>query len=72
MDELTPVDIRIDEEALRQQVRKAVEGVILDFSMRLRTAADSLDPQFLKHQDQWIEDEIDRRVIQRLKEPANT
>lgn len=68
MAEMTPLDIRIDEDALKKQVESAITDALRDASMKLRVSADALDPDFLKYQDEWIEQEVERRVDNRLKE----
>lgn len=68
MAEKTPLDIRIDEDALKKQVESAITDALRDASMKLRVSADALDPDFLKYQDEWIEQEVERRVDNRLKE----
>ena len=68
MAEMPPIDIRIDEDALKKQVESAITDALRDASMKLRFAADALDPDYLKYRDEWVEEEIERRVDSRLKE----
>lgn len=43
MAELQPIQIQIDPEALRKQIREVVEAEFDEFSNRLRWAANALD-----------------------------
>lgn len=43
MVEATPIQIQIDPETLREQVRSIIEKEFEDFAFRLRQAADDLD-----------------------------
>lgn len=71
MAEMTPIDIRIDEEAIKKQVETAVTEALVAASMKLRLAADDLDPKFLEVWDQMREQEIERRVALKLKEASD-
>lgn len=68
MAEPNHINITVDEDALRVQIGKTLDDVFVQFSQRLRHAADILDPEFHKYQDQWREEEIERRVKIRLSE----
>lgn len=68
MAEMTPLNIQIDEDALKKQVETAITAALIATSMKLRASADALDPDFLKNQNEWIEQEVERRVDNRLKE----
>lgn len=67
MAEMTPIDIRIDEDAIKKQVETAVTEALVAASMKLRVAADSLNPGFLDWWHENQEQEIERRVAQALK-----
>lgn len=67
MAEMAPIDIRIDEDAIKKQVESAITDALKAASMKLRFAADALDPEFLELDRQW-EEEVERRVDNRLKE----
>lgn len=71
MAEMTPIDIRIDEDAIKKQVESAITDALRGTSMKLRVAADALDPDFLKYQDEWVEQEVERRVDLKLKEASD-
>lgn len=71
MAEMTPIDIRIDEDAIKKQVETAITDALIAASVKLRIVADALDPDFLKYQDEWIEDEVERRVGLKLKGAPN-
>ncbi len=68
MAEPNHINITLDEDALRTQIGTALNDVMVQFSLRLRHGADILDPEFHKYQDQWREEEIERRVKIRLSE----
>ena len=68
MAEPSHINITLDEEALRTQIREAIEDVFVQFAGRLPHAADIIDPGFYKVRDQWQEEEIERRVKIRLSE----
>lgn len=63
-----PINIQIDPVHLRTQIETIIDEELVVFAGKLRGAADSLDPKFLKWQDQWVEDQVEKRVVTRLKE----
>ena len=67
MAKVPPLEIRIDQEAIREQVRDGISQALEEASFKLRAAADALDPKFLDYQEQWIEDQINSRVEARLR-----
>lgn len=68
MAEVTPITIRLDEQELKEQVTGAVAKALEEVSWKFRAAADALNPTFQADERRWLEEEIDRRVEQRLKE----
>lgn len=66
-----PINIQIDPVHLRTQIKTIIDDELAVFAGKLRGAADSLDPKFLKWQDQWIEDQVEKRIATRLKEERN-
>jgi len=65
MAETPSINIQIDEQALRDQIDKTVQGALREASMRLRFAADALDNSewikgFEEHQEQRLRDEYER------------
>lgn len=67
MAEMTPLNIQIDEDALRKQIQDTLDKVLIDASWKLRAAADSLFPEFLEEDRRWMDEEVERRVSERLK-----
>lgn len=67
MANVPPLEIKIDQDAIREQVREGIAEALQDASIKFRMAADALDPTFLERQDKWIEDEINSKVEARLK-----
>lgn len=67
MAEVPPLEIKIDQEAIRAQVSEGITEALREASIKLRTAADALDPEFLKYQDEWIEDKVNSKVEARLR-----
>lgn len=63
-----PINIQIDPVHLRTQIKEIIDDELRVFSGKLRDAADRLDPEFRVWQDQWIEDQVEKRVVTRLKE----
>lgn len=63
-----PINIQIDPVHLRTQIKTIIDDELAVFSGKLRDAADRLDPEFRVWQDQWIEDQVEKRVVTRLKE----
>lgn len=59
MAEPAAINIQIDEGSLRNQVASARQGSRLDLSITLREAADALDPEFIRTQNEWIKKGID-------------
>ena len=68
MAELTPIDIRIDEKALREQVRKILGEEIKQFSQKLRWAADVLDPEWVDGFEKFQKEQIDKAYQRGLAE----
>lgn len=60
-------DIQVDPVHLRTQIKTIIDDELAVFSGKLRHAADVLDPEYQKYQDQWIEDQVEKRVVTRLK-----
>lgn len=74
MASVPPLEIKIDQDAIRAQVSEGIAEALRGASWKLRQAADALDPEFVKYQDEWIEQEIQRRVeteLRRLKKVEN-
>lgn len=65
-----PISIQIDPEHLRTQIKTIIDEELGAFAGKLRFAADALDPEFIKYQDEWIENQVEARLAQRLKEEA--
>lgn len=63
-----PINIQIDPVHLRTQIKTIIDDEFFLFADKLRVAADALDPKHRQLQDQWIEDEVEKRVATRLKE----
>lgn len=66
-----PINIQIDPEHLRTQIRAIIDEELGTFAGKLRHAAGVLDPEYQKWQDQWLEDQIEKQVVLRLKEERN-
>lgn len=66
MADVPPLEIKIDQDAIRDQIRDGINEALREASVKLRTAADVLDPEFLKWQDKWIEDRVNSLVKARL------
>lgn len=66
-----PINIQIDPVHLRTQIKEIIDDELRVFSGKLRYAADALDPEFMKYQDEWIQDQVEKRVATRLKEERN-
>lgn len=66
-----PINLQIDPVHLRTQIKKIIDDELIAFSTKLRHAADVLDPEYQKWQDQWLEDQIEKRIATRLKEEQN-
>lgn len=62
MAEMTPVNITIDEEALRAQVEGAIGSVLSEVAWKLMSAANALDPTIQEAEKRWLEQEVQRRV----------
>lgn len=62
-----PINIQIDPLHLRQQITSILDKEFENFSIRLRMAADCLDPGFEERQGKWIEDSINSKVEARLR-----
>lgn len=67
MAEVPPLEIRIDQDAIREQVREGISQALEEASFKLRAAADALDPKFLEYQGKWIEEQINSKVEARLR-----
>ena len=63
-----PINIQIDPVHLRTQIRAIIDEELRTFAGKLRHAADVLDPEYQKWQDQWLEDQIEKSIATRLKE----
>lgn len=58
MANIPEIKIQIDENALRTQVRDAIQAEFAEFAMRLRIASDVLDgEQFINQHEKWQADE---------------
>lgn len=62
-----PINIQIDPEHLRSQIKEIIDQELRVFAGKLRWASDAIDPEFAENQDKWIEDQIEKRVSLRLK-----
>lgn len=62
MAEVTPITIQVDEDALRQQVRRVIGDELKVLAGKMRGAADDLDPGFWEEQNRFVESEVQRRV----------
>lgn len=62
-----PINIQIDPVHLRKQIRAVLDEEFLQFSYKLRMAADAFDPEFLKRQDEWMEKVVNDKVEARLR-----
>lgn len=71
MAEPAAINIQIDEESLRNQVASALQGSLLDLSIKLREAADALDPEFIRAQNEWIKKDIEEQVARKLEGLTN-
>ncbi len=67
MANVPPLEIKIDEDAIREQVREGISRALEEASFKLRAAADALDPKCLDYQEKWIEDQINSKVEARLR-----
>ncbi len=67
MANVPPLEIKIDQDAIRDQVREGITEALREASGKFRMAADALDPTFLDEQDKWIEDMINSKVEARLR-----
>ena len=60
------ITIKVDEEALKAQIDAVIAEALKEASLKLRWAADVLDPEFLdiqnKMRDEWIKSEVERRL----------
>lgn len=68
MANVPPLEIKIDQDAIRDQIRDGINEALREASVKLRTAADALDPEFVKWQDEWINGQVEARLRLRLKE----
>ena len=60
MAEMTPVNITIDEEALRAQVEGAIGSVLSEVAWKLMSAANALDPTIQEALEQEVQRRVDR------------
>lgn len=67
MPNVPPLEIKIDQDAIRDQVREGITEALREASIKLRMAADAFDPTFLDEQNKWIEDRINSKVEARLR-----
>lgn len=54
---LPEVKITIDQDALRAQIDEAIATALREASLKLRMAADDLDPSFWPRQEAYMNDE---------------
>lgn len=66
-----PINIQIDPEHLRAQIKEIIDQELRVFAGKLRWASDALDPEFAENQDRWIEDQIEKRVSARVEKEKN-
>lgn len=62
-----PINIQIDPEHLRSQIKEIIDQELRVFAGKLRWASDELDPEFAEAQGKWIDDQIEKRVALRLQ-----
>lgn len=55
-DDIAPINIQIDQEALRTQVQSVIQAELRAAAMKLRLAADQLDPEWINEHNKMIED----------------
>lgn len=61
MAQVPEIKIQLDEEALRQQITSVIEEQFIQFSWRLRAAADAIDAgTWVKNQEAWVKSEYER------------
>jgi hypothetical protein len=60
MAEMAPINITIDQDALRKQLAEVIEEATSEFASRLRFAADNLDPSFWERQNEFRDAELER------------
>lgn len=70
MAKLEPIEIKIDQDAVKAQIHDAITQALADASFKLRWAADALFPQFQDDQEKWIEEQIQKRVKVELEKRA--
>lgn len=68
MAKMEPINIQVDPEALKAHIKEVLDESFAQYGWRLRDAANALDPEFLKFQDNYINGEVDRKVKAVLKE----
>jgi hypothetical protein len=52
------ITIKLDEDALKEQVRSATREALKEFAARLRYAAHQLDPEWAKHDEEFWEGRV--------------
>ncbi|USH44473.1 hypothetical protein SEA_CASSITA_18 [Microbacterium phage Cassita] len=67
MANIPPLEIKIDQDAIRDQVKSGIEEALREASIKFRMAADALDPSFRDAQEKWIEDAINSKVEARMR-----
>lgn len=75
MAEMPPINITIDQDALRKQLADILDEATLEFAARLRHSAHILDPEFAKReQEYWdarVQDAETKGYERGRKDPAN-
>lgn len=66
MAKVEPINIQIDPEHLRAQIKDIIDQELRVFAGKLRWASDALDPEFAEHQDQWVQDQIAKGIAKTL------
>lgn len=59
--EMPNINIQIDQEALREQVGGVIKSELREAAMRLRFAADQLDPGWIVEHNEMVEREAHQR-----------
>lgn len=54
--------VKIDQEALAEQVAEAVSKAHRSVSLKLREAADMLDPEFMENHNKWLSAQAPRSL----------
>lgn len=56
------INIRIDENALREQVREIISQELIEASFAFRRIADALDPEWLGMHSDMIEEDLRKKI----------